>query len=58
MSDQNVDGSTGYGIWTSADDDLDTVKACATIPCSTPVLYELYGVWRCLKVKNLSLIHI
>lgn len=53
VSDQNVDGSTGYGIWTSADDDLDTVKACATIPCSTPVLYELYGVWRCLKVKNL-----
>ena len=36
-----------------ADDDLDTVKACATIPCSTPEVYALYGVWRCLKVKNL-----
>ena len=54
VSDQNVDGSTGYGIWTSADDsDNDATKACATIPCSSPTVYEIYGVWRCLKVKNL-----
>jgi len=54
VSDQNVDGSTGYGIWTSADDsDNDATKACATIPCSSPTAYEIYGVWRCLKVKNL-----
>lgn len=54
VDDQNTDGSTGFGIWTSADDsDAEATKACATIPCSTPVLYEMYGVWRCLKVKNL-----
>ena len=44
----------GLGIWTSADDtDENAIKTCATIPCSTPELYELYGVYRCLKVKNL-----
>ena len=54
VSDQNVDGSTGYGIWTSADDsDENAVKACATIPCSSPEVFAIYGVWRCLKVKNL-----
>ena len=44
----------GYGIWTSSDDtNPSSTKACATIPCSTSEVYELYGIWRCLKVKNL-----
>lgn len=50
VSDQDA----GYGQWTSADDsDSQATKACATIPCSTPSVYEIYGLWRCLKVKNL-----
>jgi hypothetical protein len=50
VSEQEV----GYGIWTSADDsNPSSIKECATIPCSTPTVYELYGIWRCLKVKNL-----
>ena len=48
------DQDAGYGIWRSADDsDQNAVKTCATIPCSSPVVYELYGVWRCLTIKNL-----
>jgi hypothetical protein len=48
------DVSTGFGIWTDADDDDDQAeKVCATIECATPVEYKIYGVWRCLTVKNL-----
>lgn len=46
--------NAGYGQWTSDDDaDEEATKSCATIPCSTSEVYELYGLWRCLKVKNM-----
>lgn len=49
------DITTGYGQWTSADDaDVNAVKdACQTITCGTPTEYEMYGVYRCLTVKNM-----
>lgn len=44
----------GYGQWTSTDDVTpESVKDCATITCSSPVEYEIYGVYRCLTVKHL-----
>lgn len=49
------DITTGYGQWTAADDaDAEAVKeACQTIECATPTDYVIYGVYRCLTVKNL-----
>ena len=49
------DITTGYGQWTSADDlDPDAVKEdCQTIVCGTPTEYEMYGIYRCLTVKNM-----
>ena len=48
------DITSGYGIWTDTDDDSATkTKACATVACGTPTTYKMYGVWRCLTVKNL-----
>jgi DNA-binding phage protein len=48
------DITTGYGQWTSSDDsDSEALKACQTITCSSPVEYEIYGVYRCLTVKHL-----
>lgn len=49
------DITTGYGQWTS-DDDLDAEalkEACQTITCGSPTEYEMYGVYRCLTVKNM-----
>jgi hypothetical protein len=45
----------GYGQWTSEDDaDSEAVKvACQTIECGTPTDYEMYGIYRCLTVKNM-----
>jgi hypothetical protein len=45
----------GYGQWTADDDaDPEAIKeACQTIDCATPVDYLIYGVYRCLTVKNL-----
>jgi len=53
----------GAGIWTNDDDitvhpDWDgegdpSEKTCAVIDCADPVVYRLYGVWRCLTVQNL-----
>lgn len=45
----------GYGQWTSTDDaNANATKAaCQTIACATPVEYRIYGVYRCLTVKNL-----
>jgi hypothetical protein len=50
-----TDITTGYGQWTAANDaDAEAVKvACQTIECATPVEYRIYGVYRCLTVKNL-----
>jgi len=48
------DITTGYGQWTSSDDfDSEALKTCQEITCSSPVEYEIYGVWRCLTVKHL-----
>ena len=49
------DITTGYGQWTSSDDaDVDALKdACQTITCGSPTEYEMYGVYRCLTVKNM-----
>lgn len=48
------DITSGYGIWSDTDDDnANKVKACATITCGSPTTYKMYGVWRCLTVKNL-----
>jgi hypothetical protein len=46
--------TAGYGVWTDTDDDnANKTKDCATIVCGTPTEYKMYGVWRCLTVKNL-----
>lgn len=48
------DITSGYGIWTDTDDDnANKTKACATVACGSPTTYKMYGVWRCLTVKNL-----
>lgn len=49
------DIDTGYGQWTAADDaDINAVKdECATIACTTPTTFEMYGVYKCLTVKNM-----
>ena len=46
----------GIGIWDRADDaNAEAVKeACATIPCGSPVNYDIYGIYRCLTVKNMN----
>lgn len=46
---------TGVGQWTAAmDADSDSVKrACQTISCGNPTEYVMYGVYRCLTVKNM-----
>ena len=51
----NDDGGDGTGIWDRDDDgDSEAVKAaCAVIPCGTPENYDIYGVYRCITVKNL-----
>lgn len=48
------DITTGYGQWTAEHDlDPEAIKACQTIECAESVPYEIYGVYRCLTVKNL-----
>lgn len=49
------DITTGVGIWTAdMDADDDAVKeACQTITCGTPTEFVMYGVYRCLTVKNM-----
>lgn len=50
-----TDITTGYGQWTSTDDaNLEAIKSeCQRITCSTPTEYEIYGIYRCLTVRNL-----
>ncbi len=53
-----TDGSSGdgTGAWERSDDAVDSgsVKsACAVIPCGTPDDYDIWGVYRCLTVRNL-----
>lgn len=53
LSDVESQGE-GYGIWTSTDDVTpESSKVCATVPCPGTELYEMYGIWRCLRVKNM-----
>lgn len=49
------DITTGVGVWTADDDaDANAVKeACQTITCGTPTEFVMYGVYRCLTVKNM-----
>lgn len=49
------DNGDGTGIWTRENDgDLQAVKeACAVIPCGTPENFDVYGVYRCITVRNL-----
>jgi hypothetical protein len=49
------DITTGYGQWTAEDDaNAEAVKeACQTIECATPTDYLIYGVYRCITIKNL-----
>ena len=47
-------GSTGFGQWEDTDDDDAAArKVCSTVVCGSPTTYKVYGVWRCLTVKNL-----
>lgn len=49
-----ADITSGYGQWTTDDDaDADARKACITVTCGSPTTYSMYGVWRCMTVKNL-----
>lgn len=49
------DIDAGTGIWTNTEDSnpAATKNACQTIECATPEEYRIYGVYRCLTVKNL-----
>lgn len=52
----NGDGGDGTGIWTREDDanDSGSVKeACAIVPCGDTEDYDIYGVYRCITVRNL-----
>lgn len=49
-----ADVVSGRGVWSRADDLAGTgIKNCASIPCSSPVQYDIYGIWRCLTVTNM-----
>lgn len=45
----------GRGIWTATDDANPTAEkeACATIDCANSEVYKIWGVYRCLTVKNM-----
>jgi hypothetical protein len=47
--------TTGVGVWTAANDanPSATKLACQTIACATPVEYRIYGVYRCITIKNM-----
>jgi hypothetical protein len=48
----DIDG--GYGQWLDTDDDNPSAqKVCDTVECGSPTEYKMYGVWRCLTVKNM-----
>ena len=56
MSSPSLSSIThGVGQWTAANDaDPAALKdVCATIVCGTPTEYAMYGVYRCLTVKNM-----
>ena len=47
--------TTGYGQWTAANDadDAATKATCQTITCGSPTEYTMYGVYRCITIKNM-----
>lgn len=45
--------NAGYGQWTFANDDDGSVKNCAVVACNSFNDFQLYGIWKCLTVKNL-----
>lgn len=48
------DITSGYGRWQDTDDDnANATKACISIVGGSPTEYKMYGVWRCMTVKNL-----
>ena len=51
----DIASGTGVGIWTSTNDanPSATKNPCATIACATPTEYRLYGIYRCITIKNL-----
>jgi hypothetical protein len=51
----DIASGTGVGIWTSTNDANPgaTKNPCATIACATPTEYRLYGIYRCITIKNL-----
>jgi len=49
------DITTGVNVWTASDDaDSQAAKdACQTITCGSSTEYAMYGVYKCLTVKNM-----
>lgn len=45
--------NAGYGQWTFANDDDGSVKNCAVVACNSWNDFQLYGIWKCLTVKNM-----
>ena len=49
-----ADITTGYGQWIDTDDDDPAArKNCVTITCGSPTTYKMYGVYKCITIKNL-----
>lgn len=50
---QDITG--GYGIWTAENEaSTNAVKnACATITCGSPTEYQVYGIYRCITIRNM-----
>lgn len=49
------DIDTGFGVWTHEDDANPAAvkEACQTITCAESETYYLYGVYRCITIKNM-----
>lgn len=47
--------TTGVNVWTAANDaDANATKdTCQTITCGSPTEYTMYGVYRCITIKNM-----
>jgi len=47
-------GPGGYAQWVDTDDDnAARTKTCITITAGSPTTYKMYGVWKCMTVKNM-----
>lgn len=49
------DITTGYGIWSAANEASTnaTKSACQTITCGSPTEYQVYGIYRCMTIRNM-----